>query len=451
MAVLTSCQNTFMNVEEYSEIVVGTQTAVTGSWTGVADLPPPLKDGQQITYWLPYAGSGNATLNLTLADGSTTGAVNCYYSGTTRLTTHYAAGNVIHLTYRKNVSIAGSTTLYTGWWADANYTTSDNNQLRLGSSIYAKTAITANRLIVSDSTGYYHLAAGTTFDTDKAILYRTSALASGSSSSSSNYLSYSNVALRNNLSGFTGTNKASCYIVGTLSGTTFTPAETMFTTVQPTEPDGLVYILLGIMVSTTNCSMYPEHPMYMYKGEGFKSFGQIACEARDDLDDAIDDVAELQVQVHECYSEITKTSEQITSAVRETYMTKTDLETIKKDFEASITHSSTEIRMDFQTSLDVISNQISTNQNLLEEYIRFKGALIELGRVGNAFTAELSNEQLAFKENGQTIAYISNQSLVITNAEIRYRLSLGDEARGWFDFIPRTSGNLSIVWRDPTT
>ena len=51
---------------------------------------------------------------------------------------------------------------------------------------------------------------------------------------------------------------------------------------------------------------------------------------------------------------------------------------------------------------------------------------------------------------GQTIAYITNQSLVITNAEIRYRLSLGTAARGWFDFIPRENGNLSIQWRDPT-
>ena len=107
--------------------------------------------------------------------------------------------------------------------------------------------------------------------------------------------------------------------------------------------------------------------------------------------------------------------------------------------------------MDFQSSLDVISGQVSANQNLLEEYIRFKGALIELGKVGNSFTAELSNEQLAFKQDGQTIAYISNQSLVITNAEIRYKLSLGTEDRGWFDFIPRASGNLSIVWRSPTT
>lgn len=168
-------------------------------------------------------------------------------------------------------------------------------------------------------------------------------------------------------------------------------------------------------------------------------------------EDAVSDVEALKVNVQECYSEITKTSEQIQSSVRETYVSRSDLETIQQDFQTSITESSTEIRMEFHSSLDTISGQVTTNQKLLEEYIRFKGALIELGRVGNAFTAELSNEQLAFKENGQTIAYISNQSLVITNAEIRYRLSLGTEDRGWFDFIPRTSGNLSIVWRDPAS
>ena len=102
-----------------TDVIVGTQTAVTGSWTGVAKFSE-LKDGQRIEYWLPYNGSGNATLNLTLSTGSTTGAKNCYYSGTSRITTQYPAGNVIHLTYRESVSIAGSSTKYTGWWADAN-------------------------------------------------------------------------------------------------------------------------------------------------------------------------------------------------------------------------------------------------------------------------------------------------------------------------------------------
>ena len=168
-------------------------------------------------------------------------------------------------------------------------------------------------------------------------------------------------------------------------------------------------------------------------------------------EEMVGDVDDLKEQVHECYAEITKTSSEIISTVQDTYISKTDLEKIQQDFQSSITQNSSEIRMDFITITDEIKGNVAANQQLLQEYIRFRGALIELGRVGNSFTAELSNEQLAFKENGQTIAYISNQSLVITNAEIRYKLSLGTEDRGWFDFIPRSSGNLSIVWRGAST
>ena len=168
-------------------------------------------------------------------------------------------------------------------------------------------------------------------------------------------------------------------------------------------------------------------------------------------EDAVEDLEALKINVRECYSEITKTSEQIQSAVLETYLSKSELETIQQDFQASITQNSSEIRMDFTAITNEIINNVSANQTLLEEYIRFKGALIELGKVGNAFTAELSNEELAFKENGQRIAYISNQILVITNAEIRNKLSLGNESRGWFDFIPRETGNLSIKWRGPVS
>ena len=164
-----------------------------------------------------------------------------------------------------------------------------------------------------------------------------------------------------------------------------------------------------------------------------------------------DDIAALQENVRECYSEISKSSEQIRLAVREDYISRSEMATIQQDFQSTITQNSSEIRMDFSTITDELKDNIATNQELLEEYIRFKGALIELGKVGNAFTAELSNNELAFKENGQKIAYISNNSLVITNAEIRNKLSLGNEDRGWFDFIPRTSGNLSIVWRAPAS
>lgn len=105
--------------------VKGTQTSKTGNWTGNINVSA-LYDGLTIAYWLPYAPDGNASLNLTLNNGTTTGAINCYYDGTSRLTTHYGAGNTILLTYWSNANINGSS--YTGWWAHSQYYTYDTVQ-----------------------------------------------------------------------------------------------------------------------------------------------------------------------------------------------------------------------------------------------------------------------------------------------------------------------------------
>ena len=79
-----------------------------------------------------------------------------------------------------------------------------------------------------------------------------------------------------------------------------------------------------------------------------------------------DDLASLEENIRECYSEITKTSEQINMSVREEFISRSELETIQKDFETSITQNSTEIRMDFTAITDEIKENVSTNQLLLE-------------------------------------------------------------------------------------
>ena len=88
-----------------TECIVGTQTASTNAWTGRASFAS-LVDGQTILYWLPFAGTSTAaTLNLTLSGGGTTGAKAVYISSTTRCTTHIAAGNMVQMVYRSNVTI----------------------------------------------------------------------------------------------------------------------------------------------------------------------------------------------------------------------------------------------------------------------------------------------------------------------------------------------------------
>ena len=136
---------------------------------------------------------------------------------------------------------------------------------------------------------------------------------------------------------------------------------------------------------------------------------QASFQSMKDYEDVKDDVESLKENVRECYSEISKTSEQIQHTVRETYLTKSELETIQKDFQASITQNSSEIRMDFTKITNEIINNVSANQTLLEEYIRFKGALIELGKVGKA--KDISDDQ---------------QQTLITSANLSYHGQQGN-------------------------
>ena len=88
-------------------------------------------------------------------------------------------------------------------------------------------------------------------------------------------------------------------------------------------------------------------------------------------------------------------------------------------------------------------NQVSDTENdhysELHRYIRFVGGVIILGEEGSPFTAELSNTELAFKQNGTTVAYVSNNKLNITNADITTQIDIGN-----FQFIPRSNGSLSF-------
>ena len=140
--VSTATQNA---IDAIIPFISGTQTSITGAWTGNASTIDALYDGLTIRYWLPYNGIGVATLNLTLKNGSTTGEKDCYYRGATRLNIQFPAGSLILLTYRENVSINGSTEKYTGWWA-----TSDYNAPESGGSSGGGGGGSATALILTD-------------------------------------------------------------------------------------------------------------------------------------------------------------------------------------------------------------------------------------------------------------------------------------------------------------
>ena len=107
------------------EYIRGTWTEASGTWTGISQ-DPSLYDGKQIILYMPFAGNGNATLNLTLNGGEaingtipSTGAKNVYFEATTRFTTHKEQNSQLHLIYHSGLQLSNGTT-YEGWWYVAN-------------------------------------------------------------------------------------------------------------------------------------------------------------------------------------------------------------------------------------------------------------------------------------------------------------------------------------------
>lgn len=274
-----------------SEYIIGTQTAATGSWTGVSSTLSELKDGTQIRYWLPYAGSGNATLNLTLKDGSQTGAINIYRQGGSanssgivsayRVTTHFPAGSSISMTYGVNrvVSAVYSGTTYTGtftgWFVDGTYDSGNTyNRVRMQTAIKAVTAITSGRILCGTSAGYKNIAANTAFDLSYPLLYALSNI-NANATGDNNYLQINGVNASSNGTITSGEANKMLYLKGTVSGNTFTTSASPFmTTVVPTSEDNFIYIPLGIMYSATNIYFIFSDKLYAYKDGSFKELSR---------------------------------------------------------------------------------------------------------------------------------------------------------------------------------
>ncbi len=64
---------------------------------------------------------------------------------------------------------------------------------------------------------------------------------------------------------------------------------------------------------------------------------------------------------------------------------------------------------------------------------------LELGQDGGAFDMRLTNQRLAFRQNGSDVAYLSNQELYIQRARVLSSLAIGD-----FSITVPSSGRLRI-------
>lgn len=163
--------------------------------------------------------------------------------------------------------------------------------------------------------------------------------------------------------------------------------------------------------------------------------------------------------IEDLKTQIDQTSEEIRLTVSENYVTS---DGFQEEISTQLSQTSNQWEMTFNS---FVSQQEKTNDKTttkfldIEKYIRYEDGKIILGIKTdpnenpdkNTLTCQIANDKLSFYQGDTEVAYISNDKLYITDVELVNRLSMGNEDNGYFDWLPRQNGNLSLVWRETGT
>ena len=138
----------------------------------------------------------------------------------------------------------------------------------------------------------------------------------------------------------------------------------------------------------------------------------------------------------ETRTELTTTTENVYDALgrlQDTAVSTEELESVKQ---LLITQWSDQLEYRFTqvtNLIDSTNGTIAENQRLLEQYIRFEGARIEMGRSDMPLQIALSAKNgLEFIESGLVVAYINHHMLYITDTHITGSLSFGNADTGLY-------------------
>ncbi|HIS49987.1 MAG TPA: phage tail protein [Candidatus Gallacutalibacter pullistercoris] len=165
----------------------------------------------------------------------------------------------------------------------------------------------------------------------------------------------------------------------------------------------------------------------------------------------VGDPSDTIQQVYEdVYSIIDQTADEIKMEVSESTYAKGEVDQLLSEMSSTLTQTAEGWEMEFNEFKSWVENTNGENQTAFEElrkYIRFIEGNIELGDQNNDLKCIISNTKISFEQNGAEVAYISNNKLYITNAEVLDRFTVGNPSSGYFDWIPRANGNLGMKWR----
>lgn len=155
-----------------------------------------------------------------------------------------------------------------------------------------------------------------------------------------------------------------------------------------------------------------------------------------------DDVEYVETKLAEVHAAIATEADRIRSEVQQSYATTSDMNTVKVQYTTLATQTAQNytwsvsrfgsLEEDVSEALEATAAQ----KALIETYMQFGEDGLVIGKSGNPFTFRVVNDRLAFYMNETEVAYLSNNKLYVTQAEILTKLQIGK-----FAFEPQANGN----------
>lgn len=152
-------------------------------------------------------------------------------------------------------------------------------------------------------------------------------------------------------------------------------------------------------------------------------------------------------------SAIEAKANEITSKVSETYVSNSALEHYQKDVESRFTQTSKDftwtLNQNIKTTKNEIGGQIDSVSDTLnglanetaeiKSYMSFDGDALTLGKSGNTFKTQITNQEWAILKDTEKVTYINNKTMYITDGQFTQSLKVGA-----FGFVPRANGSLDF-------
>lgn len=138
-------------------------------------------------------------------------------------------------------------------------------------------------------------------------------------------------------------------------------------------------------------------------------------------------------------AEIRIEDDNIVSTVLQSERYQNEFSGLQESLETTITHTVREVTMEFAETKEYVDDNKAYIDSS-KAYINFDNNGIHMGKDNDPFTMDLSNNELAFNDHGSKVAYINNETMHITNAEITSKMTING-----FAFVPTETG-MALVY-----